>query len=91
MSGLKRYYQYNGEEGDKDFSFGGSWENYTVEQFTENLLKMYESPERLSEYQQKGYEIIRERMLFQSNERVFNKALSHHQYAMFEGRRKNHM
>ena len=90
-SELTEYYQYKPEGKKMDFGFGGSFLNYTVDDFAKSCERIYNEKDFWEEKASIGYKLLEERLGFLVNEvlimRVFNDKLS----KLGSWRKKNHI
>ena len=90
---LIRYYQYEKNCVSHVFSenFGGSFENFSVEDFVENSVKIYQDKEIWLENSKKGFEIVKKRMGFLMNEALLMRKFAEKMAALKTERKKNHV
>ena len=73
---VRKYYKYEEPYKNDIFGFGGSFLNYSEENFVANAVKIYEDKEYWQESTEIGYKIIQKRMSFLKNESLLIKRIS---------------
>lgn len=74
---MREYYTYdNTEEMAKKLTFGGSFNNWTDEQFAEEAIKMYQDEEMWFNAIDNSQKILKRRMDTIVNEKLLMKAVS---------------
>ena len=86
-----QYYKYDKTYTEDEFGFGGSYLNYSKEDFIENSVKMYDDKEYWLKNAAMGYKIVENRMSFLINEVILLKKMSEIQSKLQNNRKKNYI
>ena len=87
------YYKY--DEKHRSFheklNFGGYSNNYSVEEIANSAIKLYSNQKEWEKAVDVGTKILKNRMSFQMNERLFLKTIGKAQAEIVSNRKKNHL